>query len=181
MLAKFLGSNSTKMGVLAIIAPLSILGGTLFTITSSSPTLASTYSKSKVVAAKPRLKDADQIRKIFEEAYATNLKTGDVKTYMALFTKDAVWIPPGGLDKVGPKEIGEAFAQQASAVNIDAKLTADEIKVTGNFAYLIGTSVAKISPKDGSPTINAKFRVLWLMQKEQGKWKISREIWNAKP
>jgi uncharacterized protein (TIGR02246 family) len=100
---------------------------------------------------------------------------------MTLFTKDAVWIPPGGPDKVGPKDIGEAFANQASAVNIDAVLTADEIKVMGNFAYIIGTSVAKISPKDGSPTINARFRVLWLMQKEQGKWKIAREIWNTKP
>ena len=181
MLDKFLGSNSTKMGVLAIITPLSIFGGTLFTIASSNPALASTHSKSKVVAAKPRIKDADQIKMLFENTYATNLKTGDVKTYMSLFTNDAVWIPPGGLDQVGPKAIGEAFANQANAVNIDAVLTADEIKIMGNSAYIIGTSVAKISPKDGSPTINAKFRVLWLMRKEQGKWKIAREIWNAKP
>ena len=181
MLDKFLGSNSTKMGVLAIITPLSIFGGTLFTIASSNPALASTHSKSKVVASKPRIKDADQIKMLFENTYATNLKTGDVKTYMSLFTNDAVWIPPGGLDQVGPKAIGEAFANQANAVNIDAVLTADEIKIMGNSAYIIGTSVAKISPKDGSPTINAKFRVLWLMRKEQGKWKIAREIWNAKP
>ena len=178
MLDKLSGSNSLKMGVLAIITPLSILGGTLFSITSSSPALA---KYKEVVSVNPVSKDAEQIRMLFEKAYATNLKTGDVKTYMALFTNDAVWIPPGGLDQVGPKAIGEAFANQANAVNIDAVLTADEIKVMGNFAYIIGTSVAKISPKDGSPTMNAKFRVLWLMRKEQGKWKIAREIWNAKP
>ena len=181
MLNKFLGSNLTKLGLLAVITPLSVFGETSFIIGSNSQALASTHSKSKVVAYKGGNKDADKIKMLFEKTYATNLKTGDVNTYMNLFTQDAVWIPPGGLDKVGPKQIGEAFANQASAVNIDAVLTADEIKVMGNFAYIIGTSVAKISPKDGSPTINAKFRVLWLMRKEQGKWKIAREIWNAKP
>jgi uncharacterized protein (TIGR02246 family) len=181
MLDKFLGSNSRKAGVLAMITPLSILGATLFTMTSSSQTLALPNSSSKVVAANRYAEDEDQIRKLFEDTYAMNLKTGDVDTYMSLFTKDAVWIPPGGVDRVGPKAIGEAFAHQAGAVNIDAKLTADEIKVMGYFAYIIGTSVAEISPKDGSPTINAKFRVLWLMRREQGQWKIAREIWNPKP
>ncbi|MBE9230411.1 SgcJ/EcaC family oxidoreductase [Cuspidothrix issatschenkoi LEGE 03284] len=181
MLNKFLGSNFTKLGLLAIITPISIFGEANSIIGSNSQALASTHSKSKVVAYKAGSKDADKIKMLFEKTYAMNLKTGDVNTYMTLFTKDAVWIPPGRPDKVGPKDIGEAFANQASAVNIDAVLTADEIKVMGNFAYIIGTSVAKISPKDGSPTINARFRVLWLMQKEQGKWKIAREIWNTKP
>jgi uncharacterized protein (TIGR02246 family) len=126
-------------------------------------------------------KDREEIRRLFEERYASTLRSGNVDSYVAMFTKDALWIPPGSRDRRGLKEIAEGFAEQASHVRIEPSLTAEEVEVMGNFAYVVGTSLATVYPKDGSQSSKLKFRVVWLLQKEDGAWKIAREIWNSKP
>ncbi|MGI8504378.1 MAG: YybH family protein, partial [Hassallia sp.] len=89
--------------------------------------------------------------------------------------------PPGDVDRRGVNEIAEAFGMQSISVDIEPKLTAEEIKVIGDFAYLVGISLATISPKDGGQTNKVKLRIVWLLRKEAGIWKIAREIWNSKP
>ena len=88
---------------------------------------------------------------------------------------------PGVPDRSGIADIVEGFAEQIAQNDIDPIFTAEEIKVMGDFGYVIGISLAIIRPKDGSPSRSVKFRALWLMKKEQDVWKISRQIWNNKP
>lgn len=98
-----------------------------------------------------------------------------------MYAEDALWMPPNAPDRLGIPEILEGFAEQIAQQDIDPMFTAEEIEVLGNFGYVIGISMATIYPHDGSPSRQVKFRELWLMKKEYGRWKIARKIWNSKP
>ena len=139
------------------------------------------YGMIEVASPVSSAADENEIRKLFEQTYASAVRAGDVDAYVAMFTQDALRMPPGEADAHGVNKIAEAFGNQSIHVNIDPKLTAEEIKILGNFAFLVGSSIAQIHAKDGSPSTTAKLRLVWLLEKVEGTWKISREIWNSKP
>lgn len=125
--------------------------------------------------------DKDKIREVFEEVYAANVRSGDLQGYASMYTEDALWMPPNVPDRRGITEIVEGFADQIAKQDIDPIFTTEEIEVMGDFGYVVGMSQATIRPKDGSASKEIKFRAVWLMRKEQGIWKIARQIWNFKP
>lgn len=125
--------------------------------------------------------DRDEIRKVFEEVYADNVRTKNLQGYGEMFTESALWMPPNDQDRCGKEDIVEGFAHQVANQSIDPVFVADEIEVAGDFGYVVGTSTATIYPENGSPAKEAKFRALWLMKKVAGEWKIDRQIWNNKP
>jgi uncharacterized protein (TIGR02246 family) len=139
------------------------------------------YPKSKMGCSLMKSSDCEKIRSVFEEVYPTNVRKRDLSAYANMYTKDALWMAPGVPDRSGIADIVEGFAEQIAQNDIDPIFTAEEIKVMGDFGYVIGISLAIIRPKDGSPSRSVKFRALWLMKKEQDVWKISRQIWNNKP
>jgi uncharacterized protein (TIGR02246 family) len=125
--------------------------------------------------------DRDEIRKVFEEVYAENVKTKNLQGYGDMYTENALWMAPDVPDRRGRQDIIEGFAETIANQDIDPVFTADEIEVMGDFGYVIGISIATIYPHDGSPTKQVNFRALWLMKKDCGSWKIDRQIWNNKP
>ncbi len=125
--------------------------------------------------------DRDEIRRVFEEVYADNVRNKNLQGYGEMYTEDALWMAPNVPDRCGREDIIEGFAESVANQDIDPLFTADEIEVMGDFAYVIGISIATIYPNDGSTSRQAKFRALWLMKKVQGLWKIDRQIWNNKP
>ncbi|MEJ6485355.1 SgcJ/EcaC family oxidoreductase [Nostoc punctiforme UO1] len=125
--------------------------------------------------------DKDKIREVFEEVYAANVRGRDLEGYAEMYTEAALWMPPDQRDRIGIPEIVEGFAAQIANQDIDPTFIAEEIEVMGDFGYVVGTSHATIHPKDGSASKEVKFRAVWLMKKEQGIWKIDRQIWNSKP
>ncbi len=123
--------------------------------------------------------DKDEIRKLFEEVYPSNVIAGDLYGYADMYTEDALWIAPGDVVRRGPTDIAEGFAAQIAKNEINPSLTAEEIEVIGDFGYIVGVSEAKIRSRDDSESTRvALFRAVWLMRKEQGTWKIARQIWN---
>ena len=135
--------------------------------------------KSDYASAYPT--DHDEIRRVFEEVYADNVRTKNLQGYGEMYTEDALWMAPNVPDRCGGEDIVAGFAESIANQDIDPIFTADEIQVMGDFGYVIGISIATIYPRDGSPSKQAKFRALWLMKKVQGLWKIDRQIWNNKP
>jgi ketosteroid isomerase-like protein len=121
--------------------------------------------------------------KIKSDAYLKKsiLISGDLSAYADMYTEDALWMPPNGIDRCGIPDILEGFAGSIVDKDIDPIFTAEEIEVKGDSGYVIGISLATIRPKDGSPSTQIKYRALWLMQKDGDRWKIARQIWNVKP
>ena len=127
------------------------------------------------------MNDKEEIRQVFEEVYAANVRSRDLQGYAEMYTEAALWMPPDQRDRFGIPEILEGFADQIAEQDIDPIFVAEEIEVRGDFGYVIGISQATIYPKDGSASKEVKLRALWLMKKEHGIWKIDRQIWNSKP
>ena len=125
--------------------------------------------------------DKEQIREVFEEVYAANVRGRDLEGYGKMYTDDALWMPPDEPDRRGIPDIIEGFAGQIARQDIDPTFMAEEIEVRGEVGYVVGTSHATIYPHDGSPSKEVNFRALWLMKKEEDIWKIDRQIWNVKP
>ena len=125
--------------------------------------------------------DRNEIRRVFEEVYAENVRSKNLEGYGNMYTEDALWMAPDAIDRCGRAEIVEGFAEQIANQDIDPVFTADEIEVMGDFGYVMGISIATIYPHNGSSSKQIKFRALWLMKKVQDTWKIDRQIWNDKP
>ncbi|MBD2664117.1 hypothetical protein B6N60_03738 [Richelia sinica FACHB-800] len=125
-------------------------------------------------------RDREEIRRVFEEVYPENVRTKNIEGYAEMYTDSALWMPPNGPDRCGITDIIEGFASQIAHQNIDPIFTAEEIEVFDDMGYVIGLSIATITPHDGSPTKQARYRALWLMKKDCGTWKIDRQIWNNK-
>ena len=125
--------------------------------------------------------DQEEIRKIFEEVYAYNVRSHDPMGYANMYTEDALWMPPDATDRCGIPEIVEGFGTMISEQTIEPTFTAEEIRVFDDLGYVIGYSIAIITPFDGSPSREVKYKALWIMKKEYGTWKIDRQIWNRKP
>jgi uncharacterized protein (TIGR02246 family) len=125
------------------------------------------------------VEDVTAIRKLIEETYPTNAMSGDARTYASAFTEDALWAPPDMIDRRGPDEIATGFDTINAAFT--AVVTAEEIEVMDGFAYVVGRSEGTITPNDGSEPCQFLFRVIWLLQKQAGDWKIARQVWNSKP
>lgn len=126
------------------------------------------------------VRDREEIRQIFEQVYPDAVRSADLSFYGTMYTEDALWMPPDDRDCNSISDIVEGFSNQCYHQSIDPIFTAEEIEVLGDFGYVIGTSEAKIAPKDGSPTHVVRYRALWLMRKEENQWKINRQIWNKK-
>ncbi len=125
--------------------------------------------------------DESEIRKLFEETYASAYRTGDVDAYVAIYTKDALQMPPGEANRRGVNQIAEAFEMLAIDIEIDPKTTATEIKVMGDNAYLVGISTSEVREKNGGESSTVEEQLVWLLKKVEGSWKVSHEISNEKP
>lgn len=122
----------------------------------------------------------EKIREIFEEVYPQIVRSRNLAAYQEMYAEDAIWMPPNDRDRQG-YDIVQGFSEQIDKNDIDPVFTAEEIEVMADFGYVLGISMVTISPKDGSPSKQVKFRELWLMKKEDDIWKINRQIWNSKP
>jgi ketosteroid isomerase-like protein len=120
--------------------------------------------------------------KAFMDAY--NGK--DSKAVSELYTKDATAFPPNMVRVKGRENIAKLWQGAMDAGMTDLKLICDEVKENGDSGYDTGTYSIKVPMKDGkmaadgTPTeVTGKYVVVWM--KEDGAWKLHRDIWNDDP
>jgi uncharacterized protein (TIGR02246 family) len=110
------------------------------------------------------------------------MRAGDQAAIAAMFTENAVMLPPNEPALNGRAAIQAWGENMFSAVKmIDGKITPDGIRVAGDWASGHGTWSMTLAA--GRDTIRDTTR--WILEWERqpdGKWLISRDIWNsAKP
>lgn len=107
----------------------------------------------------------------FEEAF----NQGDAAAVAALYTEDAIAMPPG-------QEMASGRAAIEQGMNADLEnfalsglsLTTTDVEVSGDLAVEVGT----YSIKAGDLEDNGKYVVVWKKQ-DDDTWKIHRDIWNS--
>jgi len=138
------------------------------------------FGYGQATSASPQ--DEAEIRKLIEGTYVSNVRSGDGERYSSIFSKGALWMPPKSKDRSGQKDIAAGFSEMVREIRIEPVLIVDDIQgITPTLAYVVGKAQVLIRPKDGSSPKSIKLRMMWIMNKDSGKWMIARQIWNQKP
>ena len=108
--------------------------------------------------------------------FAQAFNAGDAAAVAALYTEDAVILPPGGEMMKGKSAI-QVFWKGAAEQLDDGKLTTVDVKPLGSEAAReIGTF--SFRTKGSQPQeITGKYVVVW--EKVGGDWKLATDIWNT--
>ena len=126
--------------------------------------------------------DLSQIHPAIEEGnakFGESFRQGDSGAIAALYTEDAILLPPN-LDMIQGKEGIEAFWSGAMQMGVkDAVLSTVNLVGMGDFVCEIGKYKLTIQP-EGQEAFEdrGKYLVIW-MQAAEGNWKLHIDIWNT--
>ena len=128
--------------------------------------------------------DVDEARKGIaagNEAFMQAASKQDPTAIAALYTKDAIVLPPDAEMIVGSKTGIEALFKEQFAAGVK-RFTLETINVerSGDMATETGRFTVVVSPKEGPEAkVIGKYVVVW--KKDGGIWKLHRDIWNSDP
>jgi uncharacterized protein (TIGR02246 family) len=111
--------------------------------------------------------------------YAAAENAGDLDGMMAVYTDDAVRMPPNA-----PALIGQESIRSWTQANLDQNTyqldnPPEEVQVSGDWAFARGTYTVTVTPKAGGESIQLEGKYLVVFQKQpDGSWKAARDIWN---
>ncbi len=122
--------------------------------------------------------DAGRIR-AGTASWVKSFNSGNAGAVVALYSDDAVLMPPNAPLARGIAAIKEAIAKEIAGAKKGgvtfAVGTVDEVNVSGDMAWHSGTYVVK---DKGGKTVDAgKFLEAW--ERKGGKWRIVRDMWNS--
>ena len=122
--------------------------------------------------------DAGRIRagtKLWVESF----NAGNAGAAVALYSEDAVLMPPGAPMAHGTAAIKEAIAKEIAGAKKGgvafALGTLDDVSVSGDMAWHSGAYF--VLDKSGKPVEAGKYLEAW--ERKNGKWRIVRDIWNS--
>jgi ketosteroid isomerase-like protein len=122
--------------------------------------------------------DAGRIR-AGTKSWVESFNGGNAGAVVALYSDDAVLMPPGELPARGTAAIKEAIAKEIAGAKKGgvtfALGTGDEVSVSGDMAWHSGAYF--ILDKSGKTVETGKYLEAW--ERKGGKWRIVRDMWNA--
>lgn len=109
------------------------------------------------------------------DAFEASFPKKDSAGLAALYTPDALLLPPGAAEITG-KEAIQTFWQGAMDMGVAAaKLTTQDAEEHSNTAIEVGHFA--LSGADGSTLDYGKYIVIW--KRHEGQWHLHRDIWNS--
>ena len=111
--------------------------------------------------------------------YDDTYSSGDLDGFVALFTDDAVQMPNDAPIIVGKNEIRSRAKEGFANNTFKLTDTIEDIKVSGNWAYVRGNFTNITTPKDGGTNVTQEGKWIAVYQRQSnGTWKLYSEIWN---
>lgn len=127
---------------------------------------------------------SDVAREIDETlaAWAAALKDGDLEAVASLVTRDAEFWSHGEPPLVGRRALVEAFEPFVEAYVLDQRWDEEERWVGAEWAFIRGTEVNTLTPRDGGdPTVVRQRAFSLLRRGEDGRWRFARGMTNPGP
>ena len=117
----------------------------------------------------------------FIDSLATRFNTGQLDSFMGVFTDDAEIISQGYPDIVGKKAIHDVYAAAMAQYGMRVAFHTTEVKVAGDMAYERGTYEVAYSDKaSGKLMMTTQARhVHILLRQPDGTWRTWRMITNT--
>ncbi|MCF8253662.1 MAG: SgcJ/EcaC family oxidoreductase [Bacteroidia bacterium] len=111
-------------------------------------------------------------------SYRDALNTSDVNKVLPLYTKDGVFMPSNAPSAIGQDQIKGSYEFVFSQIQLNIEFFIDEIVVNGDYAFVRTTSKGTTLIHANGQTVEEENRELFVLQKTNGQWKISRYMFN---
>lgn len=138
-----------------------------------------------VLAAQPpsqpstRSANIDAAIKAVADQYVKAGLAGDAKAIAALYTADAVEMPPNRPPVKGRAAVQQFYEQQFKAGKItDFVLDHLETRAVGDTGYDVGTYRQKMTPATGQ-AVNDTGKYIVILKRTEGAWKVAYAIYNS--
>lgn len=121
----------------------------------------------------------DAALKAVADQYVKATLAGDAKTIAALYTEDAVEMPPNHPPVKGRTAIGQYYEKQFGAGKIaNFSLEHVETRSAGDTGYDVGTYRQNITPTGGQ-AISDTGKYVVILKRTAGAWKVAYAIYNS--
>jgi len=120
---------------------------------------------------------SDEARESIESRnreFAAAFMRGDAEAVAALYTENGQLLPPDAAVVEGRPAIAAFWKGAIDAGMKDLALETAEVESVGDLAYEVGT--AKIVAGEGQVSQD-RYLVVW--KRENGEWRLHRDIWNS--
>ena len=110
--------------------------------------------------------------------YRDALNTSDVNKVLPLYTNDGVFMPSNAPSAIGQEQIKVSYEFVFKTIQLNIEFFIDEIVVNGTYAFARTTSKGTTLIHANGQTVPEENRELFVLQKTNGIWKISRYMFN---
>jgi uncharacterized protein (TIGR02246 family) len=125
--------------------------------------------------------DARSIRELTMR-WTTAVKAQDIDRLLSLVTDDVVFLPPGGAPIRGKQAVGDLYRLLFAQFDVEQSASAEEIEVSGDWAFSWGAEVLTLSPRTGGQPIRMRGRGLTILRRQPDEsWRFARGINNSAP
>ncbi len=108
------------------------------------------------------------------------VNAGDVDSLVASFTNDAIRMSANMPAQVGREAIRAALEARFNANKLEVANVAEEIRVTGDWAFVRGRNTVTQTPKaGGKPTEDTGKWLIIVQRQSDSSWKWHRDIGNS--
>ena len=107
------------------------------------------------------------------------LYNGDLDIFMALWSEDAVLMPPNAPSVTGREAIRSWAQDLFNQFAIQLTIISEEVEVFGDWAFVRTTYTTALTPKAGGEVVEESGKNIWIWKREaDGSWKLAHDIWN---
>lgn len=121
--------------------------------------------------------DKQQIEQVLSD-YQKALSTSNATLATSLFTKNGKFMPSGGPSALGSEQIKGSFDYVFTMIKPNITFTIEEVNIKGDQAFVTSTSKGISLVHANGQTVPEINRELFVFEKENGKWKIARYMFN---
>lgn len=111
-------------------------------------------------------------------SYRDALNASDVNKVLQLYTNDGVFMPSNAPSAIGQEQIKDSYEFVFKTIQLNIEFFIDEIVVNGDYAFARTTSKGTTLVHTSGETVAEENRELFVLQKTNGQWKISRYMFN---
>ena len=118
--------------------------------------------------------DEQQIRELVS-TWMSATRVGDIATVMSLMTDDVVFLV-AGQEPFGKEQFAAAMKPQTGGTMplIDGRSEIQEIRISGDHAYLWSKLTVSVAPPNGA-TVHRAGHTLSVLRKTAGRWQLARD------
>ena len=111
-------------------------------------------------------------------SYRDALNSSNVSTVMSLYAQDGVFMPANAPTAKGQQQLKNSYEFVFKAIQLNIEFFIEEIVISGKNAYAITNSKGTTLIHANGQTVPEENREVFVLVKENEKWKIARYMFN---